>query len=82
MSCLGDLCQSQILIRVRRLAKGYRPYSGKDHYGCMPYWVINGPGHSPRGAPVDIIYFTTHKDGTRTLEVPSSGISLKRVSYS
>jgi hypothetical protein len=67
---------------LSRLAKGYRPYTGKQYYGCMPFWVINDPGYTPRGAPVDIIYFVEHENGKRTLEVPSLGISLKRVSHS
>ncbi|KAF8878279.1 beta-lactamase/transpeptidase-like protein [Gymnopilus junonius] len=61
-----------------RLAKGYRPYSGKAHYGCMPLWVINDPGYSGCDAPVDIVYFVEHPDG-RTLEIPSSRVSLERL---
>lgn len=48
----------------------------------MPFWVVNDPGYSLRGAPVDIIYFIEYEDGTMSLEVPSSGLSFRRVSHS
>ncbi|KAF8878278.1 hypothetical protein CPB84DRAFT_1794281 [Gymnopilus junonius] len=63
--------------REFRLAKGYRPLTGWRHWGAMPYWVINSPGHCC-GAPVDIIYFSDDC-GEMVLNVPSAGVSLRRV---
>lgn len=57
---------------------GIPGYNGLVHMGCYPYWNAQDFWGLKNDAPVNLVYFTTGKDGKRTLHVPSTGSVLQR----
>ena len=61
-----------------RLDTGIPGYNGKIHMGCYPFWNGQDLWGLRNGAPVNLMYFTTGKDGRRTMHFPSLDTALPR----
>ncbi|EJD43615.1 beta-lactamase/transpeptidase-like protein [Auricularia subglabra TFB-10046 SS5] len=63
-----------------RIDTGIPGYNGVIHMGCYPYWNGQDLWGLKNDAPVNLLYFTTGKDGKRTLHVPATQSALERLS--